>query len=212
MAATHAHDEHDAGAESQIPRDLEQGDLLGDGGSAARAEQKRRDDTDGAIHRERLLMRDERQTQVTRRARDRMLALFVALAVIATLGGGWLVDGLATAPRNMAITATQSRQVGLATVTLALSPAPLRAGRPESFILRVTDVAGVAVAGARARCALSMPTMAMELPGEDAAPTNTPGEYACGPHTLESGTWALAITLRLPDGMTGHTTFTLNAA
>lgn len=157
-------------------------------------------------------MRDEGQAQATRQARGRLVALLVTLMVIATLGVGWLVDGLATAPRSVATTAAQSRQVGLASVTLALSPAPLRAGRPESFILRVTNVAGEAVAGARARCALSMPAMAMELPDEDAAPTAWPGEYVCGPRTLESGTWALAVTLTLPDGVTGHTTFTLNAA
>jgi hypothetical protein len=146
------------------------------------------------------------------RAGGRGVALLVALAVIATLTGGWLVDGLATAPREPASGESMSRQVGLATVTLALSPAPLRAGRPESFILRVTDATGAAVAGAQARCALSMPTMAMGLPGEAARPTGEPGEYVCGPHALAMGAWALDVALRLPDGASGRTTFTLNVA
>ncbi|MDE3231432.1 MAG: hypothetical protein KGO05_16255 [Chloroflexota bacterium] len=151
-------------------------------------------------------------TQAASRTRGRALALLVALAVIATLAGGWLVDGLATAPGASPSAGTQRRQVGLATVTLVLSPAPLRTGRPETFILRLTDATGAAVVGAQARCALSMPAMAMGLPGETATPTNQPGEYVCGPHALAEGHWSLDVALILPDGASGRTTFSLNVA
>ena len=139
----------------------------------------------------------------------RALALIVALSVVGMLGIGWLVDGLPMAPT----TATQgalSEQMGLTTVTLISSPAPLHANQPESFILQVTDVSGARVTGAQAQCALSMPAMGMALPAEDALPSQQPGEYVCGPQSLDVGAWSLAITITLPDGTTGHTAFQLN--
>ncbi len=139
----------------------------------------------------------------------RALALIVSLSVIGMLGIGWLVDGLPVAPT----TATQgalSEQVGLTTVTLITRPAPLHANQPETFTLRVTDVSGARVADAQARCALSMPAMGMALPTMNAEPTAQPGEYVCGPQTLDVGDWSLAITITLSDGTTGHTAFQLN--
>lgn len=149
------------------------------------------------------------QAIVSLGAPRRALALIVSLALVGMLGIGWLVDGLTSTP-TAATSETLSEQVGLTTVTLIASPSPLHAQHLETFILRMTDVSGARVVGARARCALSMPAMGMELPSETAAMSRQPGEYVCGPQTLDVGVWSLAVTITLADGTVGHTTFHLN--
>lgn len=145
----------------------------------------------------------------TRLASRRALALIVSLALVGMLGIGWLVDGLTSAPTT-ATQGTLSEQVGLTTVTLIASPSPLHAQQPESFILRVTNASGAQVVGAKAQCALSMPAMGMKLPVEAASLSGQPGEYVCGPQTLDVGVWSLEVTIILPDGTMGHATFHLN--
>src|SRR5579864_1616464 len=101
----------------------------------------------------------------------RALAIIVAVAVLGVLGVGWMADsfgGATSAPGQNALT----RQVGLATVTVTPPTAAQRAS--AALLLRVTDVTGRAVVGARAQCALSMPAMAMTLPTTQAEATATP--------------------------------------
>lgn len=144
-------------------------------------------------------------------ARGRALALVVALFVLAVLGTGWLADNLTTAPQTPTSGAL-TRQVGLATVALTVSPSPLAAHQPESLLLRVTDTTGAAVTGAHIECALSMRDMGMALPTVVAKPTAQPGVYVCAAQSLDSGAWALGVTMTLPSGETGHTTFPLSVA
>lgn len=141
----------------------------------------------------------------------RGLALLVALLIAGVLAVGSLADGLATTPQS-ATTSAQTHQVGLSTVSLSVDPSPLHAYQAESLLLRVSDVSGAAVVGASAECALSMPAMGMSLPMIAGKPTAQPGEYVCQVASLEAGAWTLALTLRLPTGETGHTTFQLTAA
>ncbi|HEX8729754.1 MAG TPA: hypothetical protein VF739_14075 [Ktedonobacterales bacterium] len=136
----------------------------------------------------------------------RALAIIVAMAVLGVLGVGWMADSIGGAtptPGQSALT----RQVGLTTVTVTLPTAAQRATASEAVLLRVTDVTGRVVVGARAECALSMPAMAMSLPATQAEATATPGVYRCPAQGLSPGAWALALTLATPDGQTGHATF-----
>lgn len=134
----------------------------------------------------------------------RALAVIVALAVMGVLGVGWLADsvGMATPETSQG---ALSQQVGLARVTLTMA-APDQAGG-GALLLRVTDVAGKPVVGARATCALSMTGMGMSLPAARAQPTSTPGEYRCAAAGLMPGAWTLALALTPPGGETGHATF-----
>ncbi len=143
-------------------------------------------------------------------ASQRGQAVVVALVVIALLGTGWLADTLVMLPQ----TPTQgamSRQIGFSTVSLTVSPSPLRANQVATLRMRVTDASGQAVVGARVACALSMPTMAMALPTVAAVQASQPGQYMCSAPPLEAGLWALDVTLTLPTGETGHATFRLSA-
>lgn len=146
-----------------------------------------------------------------RAVRGRALALGVALLVLAVLGTGWLADNLSTVPQAPTAIA-QTRQVGLATVALTTSPSPLRAHQAESVLLRVTDTTGAAVAGARIECAFTMPDMGMALPTISAKPTAQPGVYVCAAQSFDAGAWTLGLTMTLPSGETGHTTFPLSVA
>lgn len=136
----------------------------------------------------------------------RALAIIVAVAVLGVLGVGWLADSIGGAAPSPAQSAL-SQQVGLETVTLTLPTAAQRASAGAALLLRVTDVSGRAVVGARAECALRMPEMAMSLPTTQAAATTTPGVYRCSAQGLSPGAWSLALTLAASDGQTGHATF-----
>lgn len=143
--------------------------------------------------------------------RSRVVALVVALVVVGTLGAGWLADNLTVIPQA-STQGVMIQQVGFSTVSLTTSPSPLRANHAESLLLRVTDASGQVVVGARVRCALSMPDMAMALPSIAATQTAQAGAYACATPPLEAGVWALDVTLTLPTGETGHAMFRLSAA
>lgn len=143
-------------------------------------------------------------------ARGRWVALAIASLVIAVLGIGWLADGLATTSSG-ATTGALKQQMGSATVEVIVSRTPLRANRPESLTLRITDTTGAPIAGAHIQCALSMPKMGMELPGGAATPTARPGDYVCPAQTLDAGVWTLALTVALPSGKTDHARFQLTA-
>jgi len=141
-----------------------------------------------------------------RRLSRRALAIVVAVAVLGVLGVGWLADSVGGAtppPGQRALT----QQVGLTTVSVTLPTKAQRANANAAVLLRVIDVSGRAVVGARAQCALSMPAMAMTLPIAQAEATATPGVYRCPAQNLSPGEWALALTLVTPDGKTGRTTF-----
>lgn len=154
---------------------------------------------------------EEERSRAIRGLRGRALAIVVALTVAGTLGAGWLADNLTVTPPATSQAAI-TRQIGFSTVTLTVSPAPLRANRAESLLLRVTDATGAAVDGAQLQCALSMPDMAMALPPVTATQTAQAGVYTCTPPPLAAGVWALDLTLRLPTGETGHAAFQLSAA
>lgn len=136
----------------------------------------------------------------------RGLAIIIAVAVLGVLGVGWLADSIGGAAPEPGQNALR-QQVGLATVTVTLPTAAQRTDASAALLLRVTDVTGRVVVGARAECALSMPEMAMTLPTTQAEATATPGVYRCPAQGLSPGAWALALTLATPDGQTGHATF-----
>lgn len=146
-----------------------------------------------------------------RAGRGRALALGVALLVVAVLGTGWLADSLAAIPQAPT-SSVLTRQVGLTTVALTVSPSPLRANRAESLLVRVTDTTAAPVVGATIACALAMPDMGMALPTVAAKPTAQPGVYVCSAQPLDVGAWSLGLTLTLPSGETGHATFPLSVA
>ncbi len=143
--------------------------------------------------------------------RNRALAVVVALGVVAVLLVGWLADSVISAPQA-ATQGALTQQVGLTTVALTFDPEPLRAGSLTALSLRMTDVSGQAVVGARARCALSMPAMGMALPAGATTPTAQPGMYTCPAQVFSPGAWALDLTLTLPSGETDHATFQFTVA
>ncbi|HEX8997713.1 MAG TPA: FixH family protein [Ktedonobacterales bacterium] len=144
-------------------------------------------------------------------ARQRVLALSIALAVVVVLSVGWLADSFATSS-GATTSSVLSRQMGLSMVSLTASPSPLRAGRPEGVIVRVTDVSGAPVVGARVQCAWSMPAMDMGLSTVSATATGRPGDYQCPSETLDAGAWTLALSVTLPTGETDHVRFQLVVA
>lgn len=170
-----------------------------------------RDDTD-VLERDDALPRAHQGTRVGGGMRRRAVALGVALLIIAVLGVGWLADGFSVAVPLTSTPSAMTRQVGITTVSLTTHPSPLRAGAVETLLLRVVDTSGAAVVGAKARCLLSMPDMAMSLPAVEATTTGEPGVYACSAQTLDTGAWILALSLTLPTGEAGQTTFPLQVA
>lgn len=141
------------------------------------------------------------------RARRRA-ALVVTLIALVVLGVGWLADGVASAPRS-ATAHAQTREAGLATVTLSVAPSPLRATRRETLLVRVVDVSGAAVTDAAATCGLTMPAMDMGLSPVAATATTTPGDYACDVWLPHSGSWSLVVTLTHVGTAPTHATFPL---
>lgn len=143
-------------------------------------------------------------------ARGRWLAALVALVVVAVLALGFLADALGALPQQPTHGAL-TQQVGRSTVSLTIITAPAAAGQAsrqtEALQLQVMDASGAAVVGARAQCALSMPTMAMALPVVTATAASQPGRYRCASQALASGAWRLALTLTLPSGETDRATF-----
>lgn len=137
------------------------------------------------------------------RVRRRLIALAVALGVLAALVAGWAVDavGSVTPARTQSV---MTRQMGLSRVTLTVNKP---SGASQALMLRVTDVSGAAVEGARLRCDLSMPDMAMSLPSVVATRSALPGLYECQAPALDPGAWSLALTLSLPSGETDHASF-----
>lgn len=138
----------------------------------------------------------------------RLIAVVVALGVVAALAGGWAVDAVGSVtPAQSSTSLTQ--HVGLSTVALSVgSPS----GSGQVLMLRVTDVSGAPVDGARLQCDLSMPGMAMSLPTIVATSAGAPGEYQCRAPALDPGAWSLALTLRLTSGETDHATFRFDEA
>lgn len=137
------------------------------------------------------------------RVRRRLIALAVAFGVLAALAAGWAVDAVG----SVTPTQTQSamtQQMGLSRVTLTVNKP---SGASQALTLLVTDVSGAGIEGARLRCDLSMPSMAMSPPSIVATRSAQPGVYECRTPALDPGAWSLALMLTLPSGETDHATF-----
>jgi hypothetical protein len=145
-----------------------------------------------------------------RRVSPRLLALAVVVAVLAVLGVGALADTLAVAPLRPPTQTGATQQAGLYTLSLAVNPEPLTASAETTFTLRITDVAGAPVSGARVACDYTMPAMPMPTMHVTAT-ADAAGAYICRETLTDAGAWALTITLTPPGGAPVHTTFPLQA-
>jgi hypothetical protein len=152
----------------------------------------------------------ESETRPQGRVSPRLLALAVVVTALAVLGVGALADTLAVAPLRPPTQADATQQAGLYTLSLAVNPEPLTARAETTFTLRITDVAGAPVRGARVACDYTMPAMPMPTMHVTAT-SDAAGAYICHETLTDSGAWALTITLTPPDGAPVHTTFPLQA-
>lgn len=155
-------------------------------------------------------MTNEMEPRPQRRASSRLLALTVVVTILAVLGIGALADTLAVAPLQPPTQAGAAQQAGLYTLNLTASPEPLTASAETAFTLRITDVTGAPVSGARVTCDFTMPAMPMPTMRVTAA-GGVAGAYICRQTLTDPGAWALTVTLTPPGGAPIHTTFPLQA-
>ncbi|HEU0027067.1 MAG TPA: FixH family protein [Ktedonobacterales bacterium] len=152
----------------------------------------------------------ETEPRPRRQASPRLLALAVVVAILAVLGVGALADTLAVAPLRPPTREGATQQAGLYTLTLTVSPEPLTASAETNFTLRITDVSGAPVGGARVICDYTMPAMPMPTMRMTAT-SGAAGTYICRETLTDAGAWALTITLTPPGGAPVYTTFPLQA-
>lgn len=143
---------------------------------------------------------------VKRRVSPRLLGLVVVTSILVVLGVGALADTLAVAPLRPATRTGNTQQAGLYSLALAISPEPLAANVATTFTLRVTDVSGAPVSGARVTCDFTMPAMPMPTMLVTASATGA-GVYICREALTSPGAWALTVTLTPSGGAPLHTIF-----
>lgn len=145
-----------------------------------------------------------------RRFSPRVLGFLIAAGVIVALGVGVVADILATAPLRPPTQAGATRQAGLLTVQLTMSPQPLMAGAETTFTIRITDATGAPLTGAHVVCAFTMPSMSMPPQIITASPVAS-GAYSCRRALGVSGAWSLTVNLTPAGSSRVHVTFPLQA-